>query len=259
MRIGDNEISVSDTGGDKPALLFVHGIMMDHSVWENQVSAFADTHRVVCPDLRGFGSSTTTSPDVTFEDHRDDLLSVVETLSLKDVTFIGWSMGGAIGQIVAAYNGDRFKQFVLVDTTPQLIADDNFPHALPGEAAQQLGGLLMEDFAAGCAAFCGMIAEEDATVVENLTAIAAKTRVDVAMAAFGSSGGRNQMAELSQIIKPTTVICGRNDAICLPAANKIMAETIPGCTGGVVWIEDAGHAPFLTRPREFNKVLMEVV
>jgi len=259
MKIGENEIFVSDTGGDKPALIFTHGIMMDHSVWENQVSAFSDTHRVVCVDLRGFGASTTTSPDVTFEDHRDDLLSVVDALSLKDVTYIGWSMGGAIGQIVAANNGDLFKQFVLVDTTPQLIADDNFPHALPGEAAQQLGSILMEDFAAGCEAFCGMIAEEDAVVVKHLTAIAAKTRVDVAMAAFGSAGTRNQLAELSQIKKPTTVICGRNDAICLPAANEMMAKTIPGCTSGVVWIEDAGHAPFLTRPEAFNKVLRTVV
>ena len=259
MKIGENKIFVSDTGGDKPALLFIHGIMMDHSVWENQVSAFSDSHRVVCVDLRGFGASTTTSPDVTFEDHRDDLLSVVDALSLKDVTYIGWSMGGAIGQIVAANNGNLFKQFVLVDTTPQLIADDNFPHALPGEAAQQLGSILMEDFAAGCEAFCGMIAVEDAAVVKNLTAIAAKTRVDVAMAAFGSSGTRNQIAELSQIKKPTTVICGRNDAICLPTANEMMAETIPGCTSGVVWIEDAGHAPFLTRPEAFNKVLRTVV
>lgn len=38
-----------------------------------------------------------------------------------------------------------------------------------------------------------------------------------------------------------------------------MTETIPGCTSGVVWIEDAGHAPFLTRPEAINKVLRAVV
>jgi len=259
MKIGENEIFVTDTGGDKPALLFVHGIMMDQSVWEHQVAAFSNTHRVVCVDLRGFGASTTTSTGTTFEDHCDDLLVIVSELDLKDVTLIGWSMGGAIAQIVAAQYGERFKQFVMLDTTPQLIADDNFPYALPGEAAQQLGGLLMEDFAAGCGAFCGMIASENAAVVEKLTAIASATDVGVAMTAFGISGGRNQLAELSQITAPTTVMCGRNDAICMPAASEMMAQTIPGCSKGVVWIEDAGHAPFLTQPEAFNAALREIL
>ncbi|MEP1521952.1 alpha/beta hydrolase [Ascidiaceihabitans sp.] len=259
MKIGDNEIFLTDTGGEKPALLFVHGIMMDHSVWTKQIAAFAETHRVVCVDLRGFGASSTTSPETTFEEHCDDLLAVVAGLSLTDVTFVGWSMGGAIGQIMAAKNGSSFKQFVFVDTTPQLVADDAFTHALPGEAAQQLGGLLMEDFATGCGAFCGMIAPEDGAVVEKLTAIAAATDVGVAMTAFGNSGARNQISELPQITAPTTIICGRNDAICLPAASEFMAKTIPGCDGNVVWIDDAGHAPFLTRADAFNTALSAII
>jgi len=259
MKIGENDIHITDTGGDKPALVLVHGIMMDHSVWEHQVSAFSDTHRVVCVDLRGFGASTTTNPETSFEDHGDDLLSIIEALGLRDVTLVGWSMGGAIAQVMAARNDGKVKHFVLVDTTPQLLASDDFPHALPGEAAQQLGGLLAQDFAQGCAAFCGMIAPEDETVAARLTKIAAATDVGVAMAAFMTSGGRNQLEELAHITTPTTVICGRNDAICLPAANDVMAEAIPGCSTGVHWIDDAGHAPFLTRPQAFNTVLRSVL
>lgn len=259
MEIGENEIYLTDTGGDKPALLFVHGIMMDHSVWQHQMAEFAATHRVVCVDLRGFGASSTTSPETTFEDHRDDLLKVVNGLGLRDVTLIGWSMGGAIAQIMAVQNKGQFKQFVLVGTTPQLVASEEFPHALPGEAAQQLGGLLAEDFAQGCGAFCGMIAPEDEDVAARLTAIAARTDVAVAMSAFVSSGGRNQLAELPRITTPTTVICGRNDAICLPAASEFLAAEIPGCDGGVVWIDDSGHAPFLTRPEAFNSALRSIV
>lgn len=259
MKIGGNDIYLTDSGGDKPALLFVHGIMMDHSVWEHQVAEFSGTHRVVCVDLRGFGASTTANPEISFEDHASDLLAVVDGLGLRDTTLIGWSMGGAIAQIIAAQNGGQFKQFVLVDSTPQLIASDEFPHALPGEAAQQLGGLLMEDFAQGCGAFCGMIAPEDAAVAARLTAIAANTDVAVAMTAFGTSGGRNQLAEMPLITAPTAVICGRADAICMPAASEFMANTIPGCAKGVVWIEEAGHAPFLTRPDAFNSALRLIV
>ncbi|NBB81756.1 MAG: alpha/beta fold hydrolase [Verrucomicrobia bacterium] len=259
MKIGDNDIHLTDTGGDKPALLFVHGIMMDHSVWEHQTAAFEGTHRVVCVDLRGFGESTTTSPETTFEDHCDDLMAIIDNLGLRDVTLVGWSMGGAIAHVMAARNEGKVKRFVLVDTTPQLIASEDFPHALPGEAAQQLGGLLAEDFEHGCAAFCGMVAPEDEAVAARLTEIAARTDVGVAMTAFGTSGGRNQLAELAQIKTPTTIICGRNDAICRLAASEMMAATIPGCTSSVQWIEDAGHAPFLTRPAQFNEILRVVL
>ena len=184
MKIGENEINLTDSGGDKPALLFVHGIMMDHSVWEHQVAEFSATHRVICIDLRGFGASTTTSPEISFEDHSSDILAVASTLGLRDVTLVGWSMGGAIAQIMAPKNAGQFKQFILVDTTPQLVASDAFSHALPPEAAQQLGGLLMEDFAQGCGAFCGMIASEDEAVAARITAIATSTDVAVAMTAF---------------------------------------------------------------------------
>lgn len=255
MHIGDNDIYVSDTGGDGPILLFVHGILMDHSVWEHQVAAFAPDHRVVCVDLRGFGKSSTTSPDIGFEDHVVDLLTVIDRLGSSEITLIGWSMGGAIAQVLAAQHPDAVARIVLVDSTPQLLADDHFPHALPVEAAQQLGGALVEDFAAGCAAFAALVAPEDAVVSERLSAIAAATRPDVALAAFQSSGARNQLREVARITTPTAVICGEADRVCMPEASDYLADAIPGCVGPATKIEGAGHAPFMTRPDAFNAAL----
>ena len=40
-----------------PALLFVHGFPLDHTMWQAQLSQFAGGHRVVAPDVRGFGAS----------------------------------------------------------------------------------------------------------------------------------------------------------------------------------------------------------
>ncbi|NRB04950.1 MAG: alpha/beta hydrolase [Rhodobacteraceae bacterium] len=255
MKIGQNNIHLTDTGGDKPALLFVHGILMDHTVWDQQVDAFSDTHRVVCVDLRGFGASSSDSPSISMEDHCDDLIAVVDGLGLRDVTLVGWSMGGSIAQVMGARPDAPFDRYVLVDTTPQLIASDEFPHALPGEAAQQLGGLMAEDFAQGCAAFCSMIEPQDEAVTGRLTAIAAATNFDVAMTTFATAGGRSLLDALPQISKPTTVICGRNDAICLPQASEAIAAAVPGCDGSVVWIEDAGHAPFMVQANAFNVAL----
>jgi len=255
LDIAGNTIFLTDSGGDRPALLFVHGIMMSHEVWRHQVAAFAGDYRVVCVDLRGFGRSSATTPEISFEDHADDLAHVIAQLGLTDVTLVGWSMGGAIGQVFAAAYPHILARLVLVDTTPQLLASDNFPHALPVEAAMQLGQLLGSDFAQGCAAFSGMIAPEDAAATQLVTGIAAATRPAVALAAFANSGPRSLIELLPKITTPTAVIAGADDRICLPDASRYLADHIPGCTQPVAWIKDAGHAPFLTRPAEFNAAL----
>ena len=254
-KIDSETIFLTDSGGDLPALLFVHGIMMSHQVWDHQVAEFAQKYRVVCVDLRGFGQSTASNPDISFEDHANDLVDIIDKLQLKDVTLVGWSMGGAIGQVLAAEHGSKISRLVLVDTTPQLLASAEFPHALPVEAAMQLGQLLSADFAQGCAAFCSMIAPEDADATKLLTSIAAATSPGIALSAFVSSGPRSLIGLLPQISVPTRIIAGADDRICLPQASEYLAEHIPGCKHGVDWIQGAGHAPFLTRPKEFNAAL----
>ncbi len=236
----------------------MHGILADGSVWGRQVEAFSDTHRCVCPDLRGYGASHAPDPDISFERHAGDLSALVDALELRDVTYVGWSMGGAIAMVLAARPIPPIGRLVLVDTTPRLLASADFPHALPGEAAQQLGGLLVSDYAAGCAAFCSMVAPEDAAVAERLTTIATACPQSVALAAFGSSGARDQIDELSRIRVPTTILHGRDDAICLPSAADFMVERIAGADG-VRWIDGAGHAAFMTRPEAFIAVLREAL
>ncbi len=254
VQVGAHSLRVRDTGGERPTLLFLHGIMMDGSVWDAQVEAFRGRYRCVCPDLRGYGGSETENPDISFEDHADDMAALIDALSLRDVTWVGWSMGGSIAMIFASRYASRLERLVLVDTTPQLLADEGYPHALPPEAAQELGALLVRDYIAGCRAFVGLMAPEDEAARTRLAAIAEATSPAVSLTAFRTSGARNQIAELSCIEMPTTMIHGRDDSVCLPAAAEFMAERIPGARC-IAWIDGAGHAPHVTRPDAFNRVL----
>ena len=88
-KIGNEDIFLSDTGGDKLALLFVHGIALDHTVWQSQIGSFSPEYRVVCVDLRGYGRSTAANPNISFEDHAGDLATLIDGLGLKNVTLIG--------------------------------------------------------------------------------------------------------------------------------------------------------------------------
>ena len=257
-KIGSEEIFVTDTGGDKPALLFAHGLTFDHTVWQSQVGVFPADFRVVCVDLRGHGRSTAANPDISFEDHAADLAALIDILGLKDVTLVGWSMGGAIAQLFAATYSGKISRLVLVGSTPQLLADDKFEHALPPEAAQELVTLMAQNYAKGCAALCSMMEPEDQRVTAMLTAISTKSRPDIVLNTIQSAGARSLLGYLPKISTPTTVIGGSNDAICLPVVTTYLAKNIPSSQGDAIFIE-SGHAPFLARPEAFNTALRSVL
>lgn len=259
MDIGRERIFVSDSGGDRPAILFVHGAMMDHTVWYKQVAQFQQTHRCVCPDLRGHGKSSAASPEISFEDHCDDLSEIIDRLQLQDVTLIGWSMAGCICQVFVTRYPGKAARLVLVDTIPQRLSDDRFPYGQDPASTPQTKKALEENYEATCDGFGRRISPENDNVARFVADIAKRTRQDIAIYEYVSTDARSQIDLLPAITLPTTIISGQNDLVCKPAASTFMAERIPGCSTGVMTIENAGHAAFLTRPQAFNTILRSVL
>lgn len=255
LSIGGEEIFVADSGGALPAILFVHGTMMDATVWYKQVAALASRFRCVCPDLRGHGRSTASSPDISFEDHCDDLAGLIERLALTDVTLVGWSMGGLICQLFVTRFPGVARRLVLVDTIPQRLSDARFAFGQDPASTPVTRRALEEDFENTARGFGKRIAPEDGDMAAFIANIAAKARQDVTINDYVSTDARSLLDNLAHITVPTTIISGSRDLVCKPGASTYMAEHIATCTDGVHVIEGAGHAPFLTRPDEFNRLL----
>ncbi|MCY6382767.1 alpha/beta fold hydrolase [Hoeflea prorocentri] len=253
--IGGEQIFVADSGGDLPALLFIHGTMMDGTVWDKQVAVFRDRYRCVCPDLRGHGRSTARSPDISFEDHCDDLNTLIEELSLKDITLLGWSMGGCITQVFVTRYPGVVSRLVLIDTIPQRLSDEHFPYGQDPGSTPKTRHALETNFEATARGFGPRIAPEDEAVAAYISDLAARARQDVTINDYVTTDERSQIGLLPHITLPTTIVSGDRDLVCKPGASTFMAEHIPGCTDGVHVIAGAGHAPFLTHADEFNAIL----
>ena len=73
--------------GSGPPVLFVHGFPLSHSMWRAQLEAFESDHRVIAPDLRGFGESDVTDGTVTMEQHADDLAALLDELNVDEPVF----------------------------------------------------------------------------------------------------------------------------------------------------------------------------
>src|SRR5262245_49111398 len=97
IRAGSIQLNVVERGKGQPFLL-AHGYPLDHSMWQGQIDGLSDKFRVIAPDLRGFGSSDTTSGTVTMEQMADDLAVLLTALAVNEpIVFCGLSMGGYVG------------------------------------------------------------------------------------------------------------------------------------------------------------------
>jgi pimeloyl-ACP methyl ester carboxylesterase/2-polyprenyl-6-methoxyphenol hydroxylase-like FAD-dependent oxidoreductase len=101
---GTARIHVHEAGQGEPVLL-LHGWPDDHTVWRHQVSALvAANHRVLAPDLRGFGLSDKPHDVSQYGLLKviADLLTLLDERELPRAHVIGHDWGGAIGAVMAA-------------------------------------------------------------------------------------------------------------------------------------------------------------
>lgn len=135
MSVGDTTLAYIDEGHGTP-LVFVHGAMSDHRIWEAQRQAFSKTHRFIAMDQRYFGTAPWPDDGVKLSAaaQTDDLAAFIRGLGIGPVHLVGWSMSGASTLGVAArhpelvrsvfiYEGGSTGAVVDVDEMKELSAD----------------------------------------------------------------------------------------------------------------------------------------
>lgn len=89
---------------------------MSVAVWQEQMTGFASTARVVSIDPRSQGQSTITTKSNTPEQRAQDLHQVIRSLALENIVLVGWSQGVQdVAAYAAAFEGDNITGYVLVD------------------------------------------------------------------------------------------------------------------------------------------------
>ena len=107
-------IAWSDTGGDGPVIVFVHGLSSYMGFWERQLGAFqAKGYRVLALDLPGFGASSRPDAPYTPPWYADLIDAWLGQLDVQRATIVGHSMGGQIGMFLALDHAERVSRLVL--------------------------------------------------------------------------------------------------------------------------------------------------
>ena len=119
-RWGAGDMAVMDFGDqNRPVdLVFSHANGFNAATYRSLLAPLSASLRIWAPDLRGHGRSnlpTFTRPKTSWLDHRDDLLSLLETIDGPPVVLAGHSMGGTASLLAAAERPDRVSSLVLFD------------------------------------------------------------------------------------------------------------------------------------------------
>lgn len=241
--------------GTGPILLFVHGFPLNHAMWREQVEHFRSSHRVVVPDLRGFGLSQVTPGTVGMDRFASDLNGLLDAMQVDEpIVLCGLSMGGYIAFQFVEKHAARLGGLVLCDTR----AAADTPDARTGRA--QLAADVLANgpgpaVDAMLPRLCGpkTLAERPGILALLRETILGNAPAGIAAALGGMAGRPDMRPLLPTIAVPTLVLVGADDVISPPTEMRGMADAIPGAE--FVTIAGAGHMAPMEDPAAVNAAL----
>ena len=136
-----------DLGTGKP-VVFIHGWPLNHEMWEYQLAELPKYGlRCIAYDRRGFGKSDRPWANYDYDTLADDLKAVLEQLDLRDVTLVGFSMGGGeIARYIGKYGTERVGKVVLMSAvTPFMLKTDDNTEGVPKENFDEMVEKITKD------------------------------------------------------------------------------------------------------------------
>jgi pimeloyl-ACP methyl ester carboxylesterase len=260
------ELYYEDHGSGSPVVL-IHGWPLSSRSWENQVPALVDAgYRVVTYDRRGFGSSSQPWDGYDYDTFAADLDALIGHLDLRDVTLVGFSMGGGeVARYIGRYGTARVAKAVLAGAVPPYLykGDDNpeggldeatiqqFKDGVRGDRIAFLDEFITNFFVAGERS--DLVSEQNRLYHREIAEFASPKGTLDCIAAFSYTDFRDDLAKIDV---PTLVIHGDSDAIVpFEVSGKRSHEAITDSS--LVLVEGAPHGFNATHAEQFNRGLLD--
>jgi len=256
--------------GEGPPLVFLHGVLGSHRVWDGLAADLARDHLVIAPDLFGHGASDKRRGDYSLGAHAATVRDLLDQLGLGRATMIGHSLGGGIAMQFVYLFPDRVTALVLVSS---------------GGLGREVNGLLRAPTLPGAEVVMPLIASRwthrrGTALGRGLRMLGVRGSTDILEAwrgfesladadsrrAFlatirsvvGPEGQRVSALELLHRMPcPTLLVWGARDRMIPVAHGRNAVELIPDAQLEV--FPRAGHFPHLDDPQRFAGLLRTFV
>lgn len=271
----DGAVSLLDHGGEGPLIVGVHGLEGSAYNWSLIAPELTRNHRVVAPDLSGFGYTPPLGRGSTVEVNTKLVADVIKNFGDRAI-LIGNSMGGLISLLVAETYPDLVRGLVLIGPAAPVA---NWLSIRPAAAARlsvplipRAGSRLVDLYRAtqsaqeGVAEGLAFVAEDadalDQEVWDHALEIAKLRRsqpwstralVEAARSIAPYVLRRSRFATvLHRATQPTLLVHGTEDRLIQVDTARWMARQRPDWTHAI--FEGIGHVPMLEAPERLLAV-----
>jgi len=217
------------------------------ALWDHLALELSRDFRVVRFDTRGHGGSPCPDGAYTVEDLAEDVVALADRLEIDRFGYVGISLGGAIGQVLALDHPDRLTSLVLCCTAPVF-----------GEAATwrdraaqvRAGGLdaLVDPTAQRW--FTERFRAQHPGTVATVMSVFRATPPEGYAGCCDALATYDVTSRLGSITTPTRVVAGADDPGTPPSVGERLAASIPGAD--LVVLPDAAHLANLAAPKAFD-------
>jgi len=254
VSINNIQLAYTDTGVGRPIVL-IHGYPFNRALWTEQLPALSNDHRIIAPDLRGFGDSDASQDTSTMNQLATDVAALMDHLEIPSATIGGLSMGGYVALAFYKQFHSRVRALVLADTRAQADTEEG-----KQTRAQQAEKALSEGMAGIADAMLPKLLTPETVskrpeIVKFVRDMMLQAKPEGAAAALRGMAEREDQTELlAKIMVPTLILVGAEDAITPVADSEKMHHAID--SSRMVILDHAGHVSNLERTQQFNDELL---
>jgi pimeloyl-ACP methyl ester carboxylesterase len=261
------DLYYEDHGSGDPVVL-IHGWPLSGRSWEKQVPALVGAgYRVITYDRRGFGESSKPWTGYEYDTLARDLDRLMNKLDLRNVTLVGFSMGGGeVARYLGTYGAGRVHRAAFVAAvTPYLLKAADNPAGVDLGVFDGIRAALNGDRLAFLSTFFQNFYNAD--VLRGTRLSDDVLRLSWTIAAGASPKGTHEVvaawgtdfrADLARITVPTLIVHGDADRIVpLEVAGWRMPALVKGSR--LLVIKGGSHGLSWTHAEELNQALLEFI
>lgn len=242
------KIHYTRTGGAKPPLILLHGLMTNGLCWTALARELEAEYDVIMPDARGHGLSDAPGHGYRYEDHAADVAALVRSLNLPAPLLLGHSMGGMTAAVVTARNPGLLRGLVLAD--PSFLSPEVQREVRDSDIAGQHRKILGQSLAE---VLSDARARHPGRSQENLE-LFSRARLQTRMSAFDvlTPPNPDYRQLIGEIGIPTLLVFG-DKGVVSPAVAAALQQLNPHLQIGQIF--NAGHSLHMDQPERFAHIV----
>lgn len=239
--------------GSGPWVTLAHALGASHAMWAPQVQALAAHHTVLAYDIRGHGQSGVTPGPYSLEGLADDAQALLAHLGVARTHWVGLSLGGMIGQVLALRHPQLLDRVVLADTNAVVPPTGQAMWIERAALARREGMQALVEGTLG-RWFTPAFAARDPHTLQQVGEQIAATPAEGYAACCSAICGLNTLDHLPRLTHPALVMVGEQDHATPVALSRQIAQAWPAAQ--LVVLPDAAHLSNVEQPDAFNRELL---